>query len=180
METKICPKCGKEKPKSEFYKEKRRKDGLKCWCKECHLADSRKREKEYNETRKNYRETHKEEYRANKRKYYVENKEKIDEENRKWQQTFKGRLYSYKISAKKRNISWLLTEEEFTSFWGTNCSYCGGEIKTIGIDRIDSNKPYELSNCTSCCSICNKMKMDLSEDKFFEMISKIYHNKFDF
>jgi len=41
------------------------------------------------------------EYRANKRKYYKNNREKILEGNRKWRQTFNGRLLSYIRSAKK-------------------------------------------------------------------------------
>lgn len=33
--TKICTKCGRELPLSEFNKDKNRKDGLHPWCKEC-------------------------------------------------------------------------------------------------------------------------------------------------
>ncbi|KKL75825.1 hypothetical protein LCGC14_2051050 [marine sediment metagenome] len=32
---KQCTKCKGKKEPSEFYKDKRCKDGLKCWCKEC-------------------------------------------------------------------------------------------------------------------------------------------------
>ena len=39
--TKICSKCGAEKSLEEFNKDKSKKDGLFCWCKECH--------KQYNE-----------------------------------------------------------------------------------------------------------------------------------
>lgn len=35
METKICTKCGKEKPLSEFSKNARKRDGYQCACKEC-------------------------------------------------------------------------------------------------------------------------------------------------
>ena len=34
--TKVCPKCGRELPLSEFYKDKSNKDGLRTYCKECH------------------------------------------------------------------------------------------------------------------------------------------------
>ena len=33
---KRCSKCREIKPESEFYKDKRSKDGLKCQCKRCH------------------------------------------------------------------------------------------------------------------------------------------------
>lgn len=38
---KTCPRCAAEKPKSEFYKDKRRPDGLYAWCKECFRAHGR-------------------------------------------------------------------------------------------------------------------------------------------
>ena len=110
---KRCPKCETEKETTEFYKNKRTKDGLKSWCKECHLNDSRSREEKYNETRRKYREEHKEESREKKRVYYNNNKEKILEDNRQWRQTFKGRLLSYMRSATKRDIPWLLSEGDF-------------------------------------------------------------------
>ena len=37
IETKICTKCGVEKPLTEFWKQKRSKDGFQNWCKECKL-----------------------------------------------------------------------------------------------------------------------------------------------
>ncbi len=170
---KTCTKCEKEKEPSEFYKDKGKKDGLKSWCKECHLEDSRKRESKYNETRKKYRNEHKEDYRDNKKKYYQENREKVLESNKQWSQTFNGRLFSYKRGAEQRGIDWLLTENEFESFWKKPCSYCGDDIETIGIDRIDSSRGYELKNCKPCCSDCNRMKMDLSEKDFLSLIKKI-------
>jgi hypothetical protein len=41
-EMKICSKCGKLKPKSEFHRKSASKDGLMTWCKEC----DKKRKKE--------------------------------------------------------------------------------------------------------------------------------------
>lgn len=35
METKVCSKCGRELPKSEFYRNANAKDGLQFFCKEC-------------------------------------------------------------------------------------------------------------------------------------------------
>lgn len=36
METKICTKCKKELPTTNFYKSKLAKDGYSCYCKSCH------------------------------------------------------------------------------------------------------------------------------------------------
>lgn len=35
VETKRCVKCGQELPATEFWRDKRSRDGLNCYCKEC-------------------------------------------------------------------------------------------------------------------------------------------------
>lgn len=44
METKICPKCGKELPVSEFSKNSKAKDGLQSQCKSCQKAAHREKQ----------------------------------------------------------------------------------------------------------------------------------------
>ena len=174
IESKICPACKIEKKASEFYKSKQRKDGLRCQCKECERKKNAEREPLYRETRKKYRQSNR--CKELKRQQYKNNKDKVIENNKKQsKKTLGGRLFSYKRSATARNIDQNLTDEEFKSFWQVSCSYCGSEIKTIVLDRIDSDKGYQLDNVISCCSICNKMKMDLSYDKFINQINKIYN-----
>lgn len=173
---KKCSKCKVEKEMSDFYLNSKTKDGLKTICKVCHKEDTQKRDWKYKEVRKKYREEHKEEYRAKKKLYYDNNKEKILPIAAQWRQTFKGRLLSYTRSAKQRNIEWLLTEEEFSSFWGKNCVFCNETILTIGIDRKDSEKGYYLENCQSCCSLCNTMKMNTKQSDFINQINKIWEH----
>lgn len=179
MNTKRCGRCKEEKSVNDFYKNKQTKDGLKCWCKNCCKKDNQKREHCYNERRRQYRETHKDEVKANKRRYYRENKERILVQNTRWAQTPRGRFSTYKNQAKHRNIEFHLTEEEFNKYWRNPCHYCGSEIDTIGLDRIDSNGNYEKENVVPCCSICNKMKLDLSQKVFLEQIQKIFMTKRD-
>lgn len=45
METKICPKCGKELPVSEFSKNSKAKDGLQSQCKSCQSAAHKEQER---------------------------------------------------------------------------------------------------------------------------------------
>ena len=45
----------------------------------------------------------------------------------------------------------------------------------VGIDRKDSSKGYTLENCVSCCDICNRMKMQMSENTFLNRIEQIYN-----
>lgn len=76
-QTKICTKCGIEKPLSEFSTHKKTKDGLRISCKKCSYI----RHKKYRlKNKEKIREYHKE---YNK-KYYLKNKEKIKEREKKY------------------------------------------------------------------------------------------------
>jgi hypothetical protein len=69
------------------------------------------------------------------------------------------RYAHYKEGADARRLSFELTGPEFWSFWQKPCTYCGSDIETIGLDRIDPSKGYIMENVTPCCSRCNEMKM---------------------
>ena len=172
MEIKKCNKCGEEKPKNQFFKSPRNKDGCRSQCKVCENKANLARQSKYKRTE--YYQSG--DYKEIKRNYYKKNKEKILSENAAWRQTFKGRLLSYKKAANKRGVDWLLTDEEFKSFWQLPCAYCGIPIETIGIDREDNNKGYVLDNCLSCCSTCNTMKMVLFKEEFIKKIKQILNN----
>lgn len=176
--SKNCPKCDITKPISEFYKSKDTKSGFRCYCKNCERKQNQLREPKYRLARKKYRTLNAEKIKAAKKKYYSENKAKIDSYNKNYsQKTFMGRLGSYKNGAKLRDLTWDISDEEFKSFWKKPCSYCGVEIETIGLDRLDSSKGYFLENVTSCSTKCNRMKLNLSDFEFLKHVSKIYEFK---
>ena len=84
---KTCYKCKEEKPFSDFYKNRTKKDGL---CNECKICV-----KEYNKSyyKKIYKERKRKQYQENNfyyreysRKYYQENKERKKEYDRKYKQ----------------------------------------------------------------------------------------------
>jgi cytochrome c peroxidase len=115
---------------------------LKCYCKKCINEDNRKREVHYNETRRQYRETHKEEVRANKRKYYQENKETIIAQNMKWARTLKGKFSTYRIHAKRRNIEFsfpYMHDGRYKTLSEVINHYTGRDLST-------SNTSLELSD----------------------------------
>lgn len=65
--------------------------------------------------------------------------------------------------AGKRKIEWILSLEEYSELIKLPCYYCNNElgepvVRSVGLDRLDSDKGYELSNCVSSCYICNCMK----------------------
>lgn len=179
---------------SEYHKEYQRKN------KDKELARRRERYK-----------THKEEELANKRKYYQVNKEhiatkkklnyldskdKILQDNRDWynenkpqrleqvkkyNETPQGFYSKIKASAKKRNISFEITKEDFIFAYNdwvekyNTCHYCNipydlmikddwqnytpqVRTKRWSVDRFDNMEGYTLDNIRFCCVVCNVWK----------------------
>lgn len=105
-------------------------------------------------------------------------------------------------SAKRRAILFDLSLDDCKNILQKNCMYCNGEprlyssyftrygkkryssatetaisnswIRVNGIDRIDSNIGYVLSNCVPCCTDCNYAKRSKSVADFLNHIKRIY------
>lgn len=95
----------------------------------------------------------------------------------------------YKFDAKKRELEWNLTREQFKLLTSSDCVYCGvkpsriikgarsnGEYLFNGIDRIDSNLGYIPTNTVSCCEKCNYAKREMSFNEFKEWIERVFFN----
>lgn len=98
------------------------------------------------------------------------------ESQRRYAAKPENRLKKYKRSAEIRGFSWSLTTEQFMKFWQLPCVHCGDEIKTIGLDRIDSKLPYQEGNVEPCCSVCNAMKSDTATVDWYSHMEKIRKN----
>lgn len=180
MATKICSKCKEEKDVSEFYKDKKKKDGLTCWCKICskkHEKENKDRvlikKKEYYfkniENIKKYRKTY---YKNNKeiiktnsinrnknnkehksitdREYYIKNKEKIINRQKEYSKNNKDKILKYR----NENIE---------------SSFCRKSLERILRDYKGSRSKYEkLLGYT-----IKDLKLHLS--KFGDIKSKQYH-----
>ena len=107
------------------------------------------------------------------RLWIINNKDKIKVSMKAYQQTMNGRYAQYKASAKQREYTFNLSIKEFELFWQKDCSYCGGSINTIGLDRIDSSIGYQVDNLVSCCSICNQMKSDRNKEEWLDKMFTI-------
>lgn len=83
---------------------------------------------------------------------------------------------SYQYWAKKRNLIFELTLDDFAKLIVSNCFYCGVEPaiylphkkkssalpeKRNGVDRANSSEGYNKENCVSCCKVCNFAKNNL-------------------
>lgn len=93
------------------------------------------------------------------------------------------RYPEYKNNAKRRNIDFNLSPNEFKSITSEPCHYCGGystdyDLKSRGngIDRMDSSLGYTTDNCLPCCSKCNFLKNKSSYEDFINYIIKVYKN----
>jgi hypothetical protein len=117
-------------------------------------------------------------------------KERIGKLNRKPAgESAKNRLLSnYKRAAKRRNLDFQLTKEEFEILTQGECHYCGSkpftststinpnghsQILYNGIDRKDNNMGYILANCVSCCKNCNFAKYEFSYESFLAYIDRL-------
>lgn len=78
----------------------------------------------------------------------------------------------YRNNARKRNIFFDLSIEEFEKLIPSNCFYCSD--KSNGIDRWDSNIGYVFDNCVPCCKECNFLKNNTNPDLFVSRIGKMY------
>jgi len=158
------------------------KNETKKWDKEKQAAYHKEWRERNKESRKEYLKKWHEENKDHVKQYLEDNKEKIAEKTKEWRETHveerkklwdewydknkispKRRFSSAKNKSKKREIEWKLTLEEYTKLIEEPCYYCGNRlgkpvVSSSGLDRLDSNGCYELSNVVSCCFICNTIK----------------------
>lgn len=107
---------------------------------------------------------------------------------------------SYKSNAKRKGLTFELTNAQIDELVQDNCYYCGIEpcartnfkhISNIkvqkamegqtyyanGVDRIDSKLGYFWDNCVPCCSECNTSKSDMELDVWLNLIARIYRHQ---
>lgn len=120
------------------------------------------------------------------------NKERVEKMCGDFGKSIINKVYiGYKNSAKKRDLDWKLSKEEFLLLVKNKCTYCGaspekkyidglyGYAELNGIDRKDSSIGYIFTNCTPCCSVCNQMKWTFSKCDFLNHIQKIYRFNYE-
>lgn len=101
--------------------------------------------------------------------------------------------YDYQLNAKKREIHFDLSFEDFDKLIVCNCHYCGSipvyrsgrwsirehknqpPLYHNGIDRITSHRGYTVDNTVPCCIRCNLMKHTLEVDDFLSHVERIYN-----
>lgn len=106
---KTCAKCRVDKPEKEFGKDRKRKDGLRCYCKTCassiaiewranHLDLEKERIRKA--ARRKMNPQHESEIR---RKWYYANQELAKHLSKKWYYENRDKVYAYHVSKYKRD-----------------------------------------------------------------------------
>lgn len=140
-----CGPCGNSYPRDgrHFYAKRGKPDDLDTICKGCRRA---------------YRRNHYKRHRADYQDAHL---------------TPKWKWRGYRNGARQRGHAWGLTWDDFMGFWGQPCHYCGDDIETVGLDRVDSTQGYELANVVPCCPTCNKMKGAMGREEWLAHVRKV-------
>ncbi len=95
---------------------------------------------------------------------------------------------TYQNAAKKRNLIFDLTLNEFIAITSQACYYCGilPQARYInrdyihyyanGVDRLDSKQAYTKDNCVSACTDCNLAKQSLTVEQFLTLCKRVTQN----
>lgn len=98
MDNKICSKCKKRKPLSEFHKCKSRKDGHKFHCKKCRIKYTFEHKKEIKEYHKIWYQKNKEKHDRQTKQYFINHKKEMTEYKKRY-----DKLNRYKINKQRKN-----------------------------------------------------------------------------
>jgi len=143
---KRCFRCKETKTYSLFFKHCLTADGYHSWCKACCTEGNKKSRAKQNST--------------------IEGRAIVF-------------LRNAKKSAAKRRQEFSLSVADIVDCWHDQdgiCAYSGrkmtlvaGEIETVSIERIDSNKGYTPENTILVCQAINRMKSNFRFDDFYEL-----------
>ena len=102
---------------------------------------------------------------------------------------------TYRNNAKVRSIAFDLTESQCRELFDSKCHYCGippatthasetksgissGDFIYNGIDRVNNDLGYCVSNCVPCCRICNRAKNSMPLLEFQNWVQRLVSHRF--
>ena len=143
---KTCFYCKTDKSYNLFFKHNQTGDGYHSWCKDCCTKGNKRSRAKLNST--------------------IEGRATVF-------------LRNAKNAAEKRQQDFLLTIQDIVDCWNSQssiCAYSGrimtleaGNLHTVSIERIDSNKGYVLENTILVCQAINRMKSNFEFNDFYEL-----------
>ena len=158
MRTRVCTKCGEEKPETEeyFHRDRKNRGGLSTICKECKNKASRrwhaKNPERARDRNRRWQSENPEKVRENVRRWQAENPEKVRETKRRWyaKNTEKVRDKNRRWYADNRE-----KEKERTKIWQAENPE---KVKEAARRRRNTLAPYYLK-----ILIANKYDIHYSE-----------------
>lgn len=138
MKIKVCSKCKKKKPLSEFTKDKNRKDGLYPYCKNCRKKDGQINSEQISIKKKEFRKK----FPWKQTLVYIN--QRCNNPNHPKYDRYGG-----------RGIECRITEQELEYIWFRDEAYL---LKQPSIDRKDNDDHYEYPNCQYIEKLENMVK----------------------
>jgi len=161
MKTKICCKCQLEKDVTLFGNNKRNKDGLQYYCKECNKILSKKQNDKRYLLKKEWAAKNREKVIKSRKKYNEKNKKKVEEYNKNY-----NKKYNEKNRTKRNENRSILNKEHRK----TKPIFVIKELVRRRINKIITNKTkksFDIVGCTpeelKCyleCKFTNGMTWD--------------------
>lgn len=149
-DTKICSKCGVEKPSSQFYKHNQTKDGFHSWCKACCKTGNEK----------------------SLAKKYSTFEGRLTTLLRTCNTSAKSRNQECTLTRDDLIECWEKQEHV--------CAYTGIELTTqpalynsVSVERIDSSVGYTPENTILVCNYINRMKSNFDYKIFYDLCKAV-------
>ena len=112
---------------------------------------------------------------------------------KKWGESSFTHIYlSYKKRSEYMDRIFDLSKEEVKKLIDSPCHYCGaqrsnekksrfnnGSYFYNGLDRVNNNNGYEISNVVSSCWKCNEAKKTMLYNDFLAWISRVYKHRIE-
>ena len=83
----------------------------------------------------------------------------------------------YKKRADNKSLLYDLTTEEYNTITKSQCYLCSRNSREKyknGIDRVDNNLGYIMSNVKACCASCNYIKKNMELGELFDKMTEIF------
>jgi 5-methylcytosine-specific restriction endonuclease McrA len=168
---KVCKICSREKPLSEYHKNRNRPDGVTIYCKPCAVLKAGQWQKSnrnrVNEVgRKNYAKNLEESRKKRRRRvraWYQRNAEQQRQRVSEYRRSHpeKRRLSeSKRRSIKLNNGTYTILEKELRRLLSNSCSRCGSrQEQTLDhIIPISRGGRHSIGNLQTLCKSCNSSK----------------------
>lgn len=177
--TRICVKCGLEKPIEHFHLRSKLSTRRNWKCAEC---SNKERAERYIKHKPEEDLRHKEMY----HKDIIKSREEKKKSYNKTKHSLSSRYKDHKKRALLDNRVQELTKPKFGEITSQPCRYCGGTsthkynksivYAHVGVDRINPNEGYTVENSGPCCNNCNYGKLRMQEDEYVDHIKHQYEH----